>query len=80
MTDWLPVFLGPLASALFLLTFLLLRDVNWQWWSDLFRRGVKYARVTWRQMDEAARQQYAVRAVIVVFFVWWSVAIVTGMP
>jgi hypothetical protein len=78
MIGWTSVFLGSLASALFVLSFFLLRSVNWQAWADLLRRGVKYVRVTWGQMDAAARQQYAMGAGIVVWYVVWSVAIVKG--
>jgi hypothetical protein len=69
---------GPLAAALFLLTFFLLRDVNWQAWAELLRRGAKYVRVTFEQMRPEDRQAYAVRAGIVVWYVVWSVAIVKG--
>jgi hypothetical protein len=78
MIGWTSVFLGSLASALFVLSFFLLRSVNWQAWAELLRRAAKYARVTWEQMDDAARQQYAMGAGIVVWYVVWSVAIVKG--
>jgi hypothetical protein len=78
MIDWLPVFVGPLASALFLLSFFLLRNVNRQAWAELLRRGAKYVRVTWAQMDDRDQQAYAMRAGIVVWYVVWSVAIVKG--
>jgi hypothetical protein len=80
MIGWTSVFLGSLASALFVLSFFLLRSVNWQAWAELFRRGVKYVRVTWGQMRPEDRQAYAMRAGIVVWYVVWSVAIVRGAP
>jgi hypothetical protein len=78
MIGWTSVFLGSLASALFVLSFFLLRSVNWQAWAELLRRGVKYVRVTWEQMPSYERQAYAADVVVAVWFVWWSVAIVKG--
>jgi hypothetical protein len=78
MIGWTSVFLGSLASALFVLSFFLLRSVNWQAWAELLRRGAKYVRVTVEQMPGSERQQFAMGAGIVVWFVWWSVAIVKG--
>jgi hypothetical protein len=67
-----------LAAATVLLYLLAAALFPWQAWADLLRRGAKYVRVTWEQMDDADRQQYAVRAGIVVWYVVWSVAIVKG--
>jgi hypothetical protein len=78
MIHWASILVGPLAAALFLLTFFLLRDVNWQAWADLLRRAAKYVRVEWQQMPSYERQAYAMRAGIVVFFGWWYIAIVKG--
>jgi hypothetical protein len=69
------VALASLAVALY---FFLAVMFPWQAWADLLRRGAKYVRVTWEQMDDAARQQYAMRAGIIVWYVVWSVAIVKG--
>jgi hypothetical protein len=66
---------ASLAVALWLLFVALF---PWQAWADLFRRGVKYVRVTWEQMPSYERQAYAMRAGIVVWYVVWSVAIVKG--
>jgi hypothetical protein len=62
------VLLYLLAAALF----------PWQAWAELLRRGAKYVRVTWAQMDDRDQQAYAMRAGIVVWYVVWSVAIVKG--
>jgi hypothetical protein len=78
MIGWTSVFLGSLASALFVLSFFLLRSVNWQAWAELLRRGAKYVQAEWQQMDDAARQQYAMGAGMTVFYLWYAVAIVKG--
>jgi lauroyl/myristoyl acyltransferase len=75
MIYWPAVFLATCIVALWLLFVALF---PWQVWEDLLRRGAKYVRVTWGQMDDAARQQYAMGAGIVVWYVVWSVAIVKG--
>jgi hypothetical protein len=67
-----------LAAATVLLYLLAAALFPWQAWADLFRRGVKYVRVTWGQMPSYERQAYAMRAGIVVWYVVWSVAIVKG--
>jgi hypothetical protein len=69
-----------LAAATVLLYLLAAALFPWQAWAELLRRAAKYVRVTWGQMDDAARQQYAMGAGIVVWYVVWSVAIVRGMP
>jgi hypothetical protein len=71
------VALASLAVALY---FFLAVLFPWQAWAELFRRGVKYVRVTWEKMRPEDRQAYAMRAGIVVWYVVWSVAIVRGMP
>jgi hypothetical protein len=67
-----------LAAATVLLYLLAAALFPWQAWADLLRRGVKYVRVTWQQMDDAARQQYAMGAGMTVFYLWYAVAIVKG--
>jgi hypothetical protein len=67
-----------LAAATVLLYLLAAALFPWQAWADLLRRGVKYVRVTWEQMDDAARQQYAMGAGMTVFYLWYAVAIVKG--
>lgn len=49
----------------------LANTINW-------RRLAKLVRVTYQQMSGADRQTCAMGAGIVVFFIWWSVAIVKG--
>jgi hypothetical protein len=67
-----------LAAATVLLYLLAAALFPWHAWAELLRRGAKYVRVTWEQMDDAARQQYAVRAGMTVFYLWYAVAIVKG--
>lgn len=71
------IFAGSLAAALFLLSFALLR-VRLESLRNRLRRQVKVVTVAWRQMRDGDRQTYVMGAGIVVFFVWWSVAIVKG--
>jgi hypothetical protein len=65
-------------STFLVLLWLFVALFPWQAWAELLRRGVKYARVTWEQMDDAARQQYAMGAGMTVFYLWYAVAIVKG--
>jgi hypothetical protein len=67
-------------STFLVLLWLFVALFPWQAWAELFRRAVKYVRVTWEQMRPEDRQAYAVRAGIVVWYVVWSVAIVRGTP
>jgi hypothetical protein len=75
MIYWPAVALASLAVALY---FFLAVMFPWQAWAELLRRGAKYVRVTWGQMRPEEKQVYAADAVLVVWFVWWSVAIVKG--
>ena len=83
------IFAGSLAAALFLLSVaLFLLSVALfprGWWRRVNKRfyvytirARKYWRVRYRQMSNADRQTYAMGAGIVIFFVWWSVAIAKG--
>jgi hypothetical protein len=67
-------------STFLVLLWLFVALFPWQAWAELLRRAAKYVRVMWEQMDDAARQVYAADVVVAVWFVWWSVAIVRGMP
>jgi hypothetical protein len=75
MIYWPAVALASLAVALY---FFLAVLFPWQAWADLLRRAAKYVRVTWEQMDDAARQAYAMGAGMTVFYLWYAVAIVKG--
>jgi hypothetical protein len=66
------------ASLAVALYFFLAVLFPWQAWADLLRRAAKYVRVTWEQMDDAARQAYAMGAGMTVFYLWYAVAIVKG--
>jgi hypothetical protein len=77
MIDAAAVFAGSLASALFLLTVALLRN-RLTGMRDRLQRIRKRLVVTYRQTPDYDKQSYAMGAGIVVFFVWWSVAIVKG--
>jgi hypothetical protein len=65
-------------STFLVLLWLFVALFPWQAWADLLRRAAKYVRVTWGQMDDAARQAYAMRAGMTVFYLWYAVAIVKG--
>ena len=75
MIYWPAVALAVFTVALY---FFLAVLMPWQALGEMFRRGVKYARVTYQQMRPEERQIGAMGAGIVVWFVWWSVAIVKG--
>lgn len=77
MIYWPAVAFASLTVALYLLAALLM---PWRALAEMFRRGVKYARVTYQQMRPEERQIGAMGAGIVVWFVWWSVAIGMGLP
>jgi hypothetical protein len=67
-----------LAAATVLLYLLAAALFPWRAWAELLRRGAKYVRVTWEQMDDRDRQQYAMGAGMTVFCLWYAVAIVKG--
>jgi hypothetical protein len=68
------------AASFFVLLWLFVALFPWQAWAEMFRRGWKYARVTFEQMRPEERQVSVFEAVIVVWYVVWSVAIWKGTP
>jgi hypothetical protein len=52
--------------------------IDWRRVAVHLRRFRKYWRVRLQQMSEEERQVNAMGAGLVVFFVWWTVAIVKG--
>jgi hypothetical protein len=65
-------------STFVVLVWLFVALFPWQAWAEMLRRGWKYVTVAYQQMPGAERQTFAMGAGIVVWFVWWSVAIVKG--
>jgi hypothetical protein len=77
MIDRLAVLtLGLLVLALYFSMLAVTHD--WQPTIEQLQRLVKYIRVTYYQMQPKERQEYAMGAGMVIFFLWWSVAIVKG--